>query len=189
MNIVNCSEWILIHLCIIYKNTDNITFECTYWVGKCGLYQNCFFVFQNILKKVEENSDREKTAILAHQELERVSVFWFQGVVMSLVIMFHCLWTFTCRAHLALLSALPWLLCHTSRSCRNTLNMTLTAVINCFSLNILKRIMLGSCDVGIKLLFKFSNSNYLFYGNNHNAKMYPCLALLWLLTGNTSALN
>lgn len=31
-------------------------------------------MFQNILKKVEENSEREKTAILAHQELERVSV-------------------------------------------------------------------------------------------------------------------
>jgi len=86
---------------------------------------------------------------------------------MSLVIMFHCLWTFTCQARLALLSALPWLPRHTSRSRRNTLNMTLTAVrwndANCFPLNILKRLWLGSCDVGIKLLFKITNSNDLFY--------------------------
>ncbi|XP_039527075.1 ephexin-1 isoform X2 [Pimephales promelas] len=35
---------------------------------------------QNILKKVEENSDREKTAILAHQELERIVKECNEGV-------------------------------------------------------------------------------------------------------------
>ena len=35
-----------------------------------------FLILQNILKKAEENSEREANAIKAHQQLEQVSISW-----------------------------------------------------------------------------------------------------------------